>query len=364
MLSTRLVALIERGCPFSSADAPSVTSPSSASPKPFVWHDLSRRCPLDFPSSSCALSSSTYKTMQARRCALKFPVRCLALLICTKCGPNKLPTAVANITKQSKPVTANRVLALLSSIFGWALSAGLWDGNPAKGIRRNAERSRDRFLQADELPRFYAALAEEPNETIRDYFLMSLLTGARRANVLAIRWVEIDFKRAEWRIPRTKNDDPHTIPLMPEALAILVQRQSGGESVHVFAGPGKSGHLIEPKAGWRRIFDRDELTQLTTLVHAAGSRFSIAEGKTLASRSSARDGRRSGCASMEAGRASKMSGFTISAVRSEAGRRGPARASLSLANRLATSLSRPPRSIPGSISIRCTHQWSGQLPRC
>jgi integrase len=194
---------------------------------------------------------------------------------------NDVATVHSAVTKEAKPVTANRVLALLSSIFGWAASAGLWDANPAKGIRRNAERSRDRFLQTDELPRFYAALAEEPNDTVRDYFLMSLLTGARRANVLAMKWVEIDFKRAEWRIPRTKNNDPQTIPLMPEALAILVQRQSGSESVYVFPGPGKSGHLVEPKGGWRRIFDRDELTQLTTLVHAAGSRFAIAEGENL-----------------------------------------------------------------------------------
>jgi integrase len=194
---------------------------------------------------------------------------------------NDIATVHSAVTKEAKPVTANRVLALLSSIFGWAASAGLWDENPAKGIRRNAERSRDRFLQADELPRFYAALADEPNDTVRDYFLMSLLTGARRANVLAMKWVEIDFKRAEWRIPRTKNNDPQTIPLMPEASAILVQRQSGSESVYVFPGPGKSGHLVEPKGGWRRIFDRDELTQLTTLVHAAGSRFAIAEGENL-----------------------------------------------------------------------------------
>ena len=194
---------------------------------------------------------------------------------------NDIATVHSAVTKESKPVTANRVLALLSSVFGWAASAGLWDANPAKGIRRNAERSRDRFLQADELPRFYAALAEEPNDTVRDYFLMSLLTGARRANVLAMKWVEIDFKRAEWRISRTKNNDPQTIPLMPEASAILVQRQSGGESVYVFPGPGKSGHLVEPKGGWRRIFDRDELTQLTTLIHAAGSRFAIAEGENL-----------------------------------------------------------------------------------
>jgi integrase len=194
---------------------------------------------------------------------------------------SNVATLHSAVTRLSGPVTANRALALLSSVFGWAVSAGLWDANPVKGIRRNAERSRDRFLQADELPRFYAALAEEPNDTVRDYFLMSLLTGARRANVLAMKWVEIDFKRAEWRIPRTKNNDPQTIPLMPEAVTILVERQAGSESVFVFPGLGKSGHLVEPKGGWRRIFDRDELTQLATRLSAAGGRFAIPEGESL-----------------------------------------------------------------------------------
>jgi integrase len=190
-------------------------------------------------------------------------------------------TVHSAITKQSKAVTANRVLALLSSVFGWAASAGLWAANPAKGIRRNAERSRDRFLQTDELPRFYKALAEETNDIVRDYFLMSLLTGARRANVLAMKWAEVDLKRAEWRIPRTKNNDPQTIPLMPEAQAILVERQGGSESVYVFPGPGKSGHLVEPKNGWRRIFDRDELAQLTSLIGAAGGKLAVKEGEGL-----------------------------------------------------------------------------------
>jgi integrase len=183
-------------------------------------------------------------------------------------------------TKDGKPTTANRVLALVSSVFGWAISAGLWNANPAKGIRRNAERSRDRFLQADELPRFYAALAAETNDTIRDYFLISLLTGARRSNVLATRWVEIDFARAEWRIPRTKNNDPHTVPLAPEAVAILEERRPRVTSVYVFPGPGESGHLVEPKAGWRRIFDRDELGQLIALIRAAGGSFDVAEDES------------------------------------------------------------------------------------
>src|SRR5262249_48227835 len=128
---------------------------------------------------------------------------------------------------------------------------------------------------------FYAALATEPNDTIRDYILLSLLTGARRSNVLAMRWGEIDFARAEWRIPRTKNDDPHTVPLTPEAVTILEQRRVGRAPVYVFPGDGESGHLVEPKTGWRRVFDRDELTQLVALIRDGGRRFEIPDGESL-----------------------------------------------------------------------------------
>jgi integrase len=86
----------------------------------------------------------------------------------------------SKITK-AHPVTANRVLALVSSIFGRAIEWGLWDApNPAKGIRHNPEKDRDRFLRADELPRFFAALADEPNETVRDYFLDPALVSSWR----------------------------------------------------------------------------------------------------------------------------------------------------------------------------------------
>lgn len=178
------------------------------------------------------------------------------------------------VTKAGHATTANRVLALVSSVYGWARSAGLWEANPALGIRKNQERARDRFLQAAEIPRFYVALADEPNETIRDYILMSLLTGARRANVLAMKWTEIDFARAEWRIPRTKNGEPQTIPLTGEAVAVLEGRKPANLTGYVFPGHGETGHLVEPKMGWRRIFDRDELRMLTAHIEAAGGSFS------------------------------------------------------------------------------------------
>jgi integrase len=160
---------------------------------------------------------------------------------------------------------ANRLLALLSTLFNKATEFGLWDKtNPAKGIKKFREQSRDRFLQSDELPRFFQALSEESNDTIRDYILLSLLTGARRTNVLAMRWDEIDFARAEWRIPDTKNHTPQIVPLIPEAVATLKtraeHREKGAE--YVFPSDSKVGHMIEPKRGWQRILQSAKLQNL------------------------------------------------------------------------------------------------------
>ena len=167
----------------------------------------------------------------------------------------------SNITTRSGPIAANRILALISSVFGWAISAGLWENNPALGIRRNKEKSRDRFIQSDELPRFFQALSEELNGTVRDYILISLLTGARRSNVCSMKWQDINFGRAEWRIEETKNDTPQTVTLSPEAIEVLQNRKSD-DSEFVFPGIGKSGHLQEPRKGWERILKSAEIKDL------------------------------------------------------------------------------------------------------
>lgn len=168
----------------------------------------------------------------------------------------------SSITKAGYAPTANRVKALLSSVFGWAIAAGLCESNPAIGVKSNKENQRDRFLQSDELPRFFQAVAKEENKTIRDYVLISLLAGARKSNVLAMRWQDINFERAEWRIEVTKNGTPQTVALSPEAIEILHHRKPTDNAIFVFPGSGKSGHLEEPKKGWKRILERAGIDNL------------------------------------------------------------------------------------------------------
>ncbi|HNO32547.1 MAG TPA: site-specific integrase, partial [Anaerolineales bacterium] len=123
--------------------------------------------------------------------------------------------------------------------------------------------SRDRFLQPDELARFFDALGQIPSDTMRDFFLIALLTGARRANVSSMRWSDIDLESGVWHLSKTKNGTPQNVTLSPEAVPILKARaERAGVSQYVFPGEGKSGHLVEPKKAWASLLRLAEIENL------------------------------------------------------------------------------------------------------
>jgi integrase len=74
--------------------------------------------------------------------------------------------------------------------------------------------SRDRFLSGEELGWFFEALDLTENPAFKDFIRLSLFTGARKSNVLSMRWKDIDFERNVWKIPGelSKNGEPMQIP--------------------------------------------------------------------------------------------------------------------------------------------------------
>ncbi len=196
----------------------------------------------------------------------------------------------SNLTRDGHPAIANRVKALASAVFSHAVAWGYLDANPCRGIKGNAERSRDRFLKPHELPRLFASLAEEPNDTFRDLFVLALLTGARRANVRAMRWQDLDLDGALWTVPGefSKNGEPLHIPLVAEAVALLNLRRERVEKGVPYVFPAvnegsKHGHTSGEQKAWRRILDRDELLQLKERIEAAGGvvRTDLSIGRAL-----------------------------------------------------------------------------------
>jgi integrase len=159
---------------------------------------------------------------------------------------------------------ANRTLALLRSMFNRADGLGWRGENPAKGIKKFSEESRDRFLQSEELPKFFEALAKEPNPVIQGFFLMCLFTGARRRNVEQMRWIDVSFDLKQWRIPDTKGGMSVIVPLVDPALQVLEQLRVHAKPGNpwVFPGRRKGKHLTDPMAAWRRILADAGLSDL------------------------------------------------------------------------------------------------------
>jgi integrase len=169
----------------------------------------------------------------------------------------------AQVGAESGHYAANRILALLSKLYNFAIDLKLCTTeNPASRVRKFRETPRKRFLSAEELPRFFDSLDAEPNDTVRDFVWLALLTGQRRSNVMAMRWTEIDLAAGTWTIPRTKNGTAHTVPLPQKAIDILEDRKSTAEGEFVFPGVGRSGHLAEPKTAWRGILARAGIKDL------------------------------------------------------------------------------------------------------
>jgi len=162
------------------------------------------------------------------------------------------------------PYQANRMASVLRACWNWGRKHGLLAGeNPATGIERFREESRDRFLRPEEIQTFFRSVLAEPDDRLRDFFLLCLFTGARRLNVLSMAWADVDLQQATWRIPKAKGGKPVVLPLVEPAVQILLRRdETRGDSVYVLPGHGKTRHLAEPKMAWKRLCNRGGFTDL------------------------------------------------------------------------------------------------------
>ena len=137
--------------------------------------------------------------------------------------------------------------------------------NPAIGITPFEEQPRERVLQADEFEKFFGILDSE-EEDFRDVVMLTLLTGARKSNVLSMRWSDINLKAGNWTIPseQSKNGRSQFIVLAESELDILNRRskvkQAG--SPFVFASPSRTGHLTDIKHSWTSFLKRANIEDL------------------------------------------------------------------------------------------------------
>ena len=127
--------------------------------------------------------------------------------------------------------TAHRVMQMCGQIFMYAIATGRAVRNPVPDLRgalRTATVKHRSYLKENELPLYLQKLAAfdgHPQTMLALRFL--LLTFVRTIELRAAQWTEIDWDKAEWRIPaeRMKMRELHIVPLSMQAIAVLRELQ-------------------------------------------------------------------------------------------------------------------------------------------
>jgi integrase len=137
--------------------------------------------------------------------------------------------------------TVNRYLATLSHLYTMAVKEWrLVATNPVRDITKKKEaRGRIRFLSDAEREALLTACADSDWPALYVLVLLAISTGARRGELINLKWDDVDLKAARVVVHETKNGDPRVLPLVGKALEALraLKLQGSAKSPWVFAQP-------------------------------------------------------------------------------------------------------------------------------
>jgi integrase len=184
------------------------------------------------------------------------------------------------------PSQANRMLAIVSSMYGFAAKRNMVPVgyNPARGVEKYPEKGRERFLTSEELAALGDALREAetigigwqideslptakhvPKANRRTVLAphavaairLLIFTGARLREILHLRWTEVDLGRGLLLLPDSKTGRK-TIILNADALALLIDLPRIGS--FVIAGDNPEAPRADLKRPWQLISRHAGLT--------------------------------------------------------------------------------------------------------
>jgi integrase len=169
---------------------------------------------------------------------------------------------------KTAPYQANRMAAVVSKMFAYSMKLKQRTDNPVKGLERNDEERRERFLSPAEIGRLTDALANLADQRSADAIRLLILTGARKGEVLSADWNQFDLEAGVWTKPsaHTKQKKIHRVPLSAPALQLLTNLRDKAEeeankarevgmpapasSRFVFPGDSKNSPLTDIKKSW------------------------------------------------------------------------------------------------------------------
>jgi integrase len=158
------------------------------------------------------------------------------------------------IVKGGKGI-ASRVLSVLSAMMTFGEGRGIVTSNPTKGVEPFRGRKTERFLTDTEVGILGEALVDMERDGSLPWVAsaaikLPLLTGARRGEILALRWEEVDADRGCLRLQDSKTG-AKVIRLAAAALSLLAALPRSTRWV-LPAAKG-SGHYVGLPKHWDAV---------------------------------------------------------------------------------------------------------------
>lgn len=153
-----------------------------------------------------------------------------------------------------RPTKAALAYRLLRAFMRWSADVPEYrglvsqDAYQARAVKEAVPKSEAKegdCLQREQLPAWFGAVHKLSNPVISAYLNALLLTGARREEMAALRWDDVDF---QWRslTIRDKVEGSRTIPLTPYLSSLLARLPRRNQ--WVFSSPAAAdGKLAEPR---------------------------------------------------------------------------------------------------------------------
>lgn len=189
-------------------------------------------------------------------------------------GKQDISRLVSKLT--DRPILFNRVVMMLKAFFNWCEQEQHRDinSNPCSTITKYKEKSRERYLSESELQKLGKALLDYELEhqfikplnsknnqnpernMITPYVTAAIrlliLTGARRNEILTLKWEYVDFERKQLRLPESKTGEK-VIQLNAPALELLSEIPRIVGNPYVICGKNEGEHLVNIKDPWSKI---------------------------------------------------------------------------------------------------------------
>ncbi len=182
------------------------------------------------------------------------------------------------------PATANRYLATLSACFTYAVKDLGWiERNPCARVKKVKESAgRVRYLTDDERTSLIKTCKESRNPLLYPAFILALSTGARQAELMNLRWNQVDFARSTivLRDGETKNGSGRVLPLTGEAFDLLrdLNKVRDIKDDRVFPVPAETRGFGSLRTAWIAALARAEVEDFRwhDLRHTAASYLTMA----------------------------------------------------------------------------------------